>query len=83
MDAVVAMDNSGCSRGSVGWSSLLEEKKDAVKSLSVNAREQAGIITSAIEAVYKCSCPIYWAVVPDESGNYRNLEVKGFENAQN
>jgi len=21
----------------------------------------------------KCSCPIYWAIVPDKSGNYKNL----------
>jgi len=31
----------------------------------------------------KCSCPIYWATVPDKSGNYKNFGVKGFQNAQN
>ena len=44
MGAVVAMDSSGCGRGYCGWSSLFEEKKDAVRSLSLDARKQAGVI---------------------------------------
>jgi len=35
------------------------------------------------KGVTKCSCPIYWATMPDKSGNYRNPEVKSFQNAQN
>ena len=36
------------------------------------------------ESLFKnCSCQIYWATVPDESGNCKNLGVKGFQNAQN
>ena len=23
-----------------------------------------------------CSCPIYWAILPDKSGNYENLLVR-------
>ena len=37
----------------------------------------------AREAGSQCSCPIYWAIVPDESGNYENLGVKTLQNAQN
>ena len=28
------------------------------------------------EQSLKCSCPIYWANAPDESGNYRNMKAK-------
>jgi len=35
------------------------------------------------KAVYKCSCPIHWAIVPDKSGNYQNLGVKGFKVPEN
>ena len=38
---------------------------------------------SLFRGCLKCSCPIYWATVPDKSGNYKNLGVKGFQNAQN
>ena len=31
-----------------------------------------------LEGVSKCSCPIYWATVPDKSGNYGNFGVNGY-----
>jgi hypothetical protein len=34
------------------------------------------------EGVQKRSCPVHWATGPDKSGNYENVEVKGFRNPE-
>jgi hypothetical protein len=31
-----------------------------------------------LETINDCSCPIYWAIVPDESGNYKIKPLGNF-----
>ena len=32
---------------------------------------------SLLNVFTQCSCPIYWAPWPDESGNYKNIRGEG------